>query len=183
LVSRSFTSTLLVTALLGAATAAPAAPLHNLALTRAHTDPLLLSSESCPAHDRYQIRSTRPGAATILVPRGAREVLLCRYSGVGPNRAKANRLRGHRLVWKQGTVAILAKLFDVLKQSTGPMACPNDPGEKIIAFFRYRSSAADPVTVDLGGCATVSNGHITRNAIGPDGSTLIRQLESLTRSR
>ncbi len=149
-----------------------------------HTNPALRVFPSCPGYNRHVISSTTPGSTTALVPTGAQQVLLCRYSGVGPTRAKALRLIALRLVRKRATVDHLAAELHSLKPLIGAYACPADFGTSIVAFFRYGSAreSDDPVTVDLSGCTTVTNDHLTRAAIWAPGPTLLRQLEALTSS-
>ncbi len=159
-----------------------------IALTRGsvaspeHTNPMLRAYPFCRDHNRHLLSSTTIGSATALVPAGARQVLLCRYSGVGPNRARALRLIAHRIVRTRATVDRLAAEFNALRQLTGVYACPSDSGASIIAFFRYGSApkSDDPVTVDLGGCLAVTNGHVHRTAVWAPGPALLRQLKALT---
>jgi len=148
-----------------------------------HTNPALRTYRFCPRRDRHPVSSTTVGAGAALVPAGAQQVLLCRYSGfegypnpVGPG---SFRLIDHRLAAARTTVDRLASELDALKPAHGAQACPSDTGTAIIAFFRYGSPAKadDPVTIHLGGCSIVTNGHLNREA----GFTLIRQLKALTR--
>jgi hypothetical protein len=147
-------------------------------------DPARRVSPVCPGYNRHVIGSTTIGSTAALVPAGAQQVLLCRYSGVGLNRGKAVRLIALRLVHKRATVDRLAAEFNTLRPLGGAYNCPSDSGAAIIAFFRYGSASKsdDPVTVGLSGCVTVTNGHLTRTAIWPPGPTLLRRLEALTSS-
>ena len=60
----------------------------------------------------------------------------------------------------------------------GVRSCPDDNGTQVIAIFaRYRGTrAADPVTIDLTGCKTTTNGHVVRMGTAP----LVEQLMALT---
>lgn len=138
---------------------------------------------SCPANGRRQFTSTAAGAADRLVPGGARQVLLCRYSGLNPKPSAAGRLLAHRFLTSSSTVTQLASEFDSLKPfPSGSYSCPADFGVKILAIFRYPHSAGsdDPVTVDPGGCTPVTNGHLSRTAAFAPGPKLIGQLARLT---
>lgn len=140
----------------------------------------------CPASDRREPTSTAAGSRAILVPPGARQVLLCRYSGVNPSPRSAGRLLAQRLIGYRQTVARLTGEFDALKPfHRGAYACPADFGVKILAIFRYRtpSRSDDPVTLDPNGCAGVGNGHLIRTAALAPGPALIAQLETLTGTR
>ncbi|MGZ6616382.1 MAG: hypothetical protein ACXVFQ_18365 [Solirubrobacteraceae bacterium] len=122
----------------------------------------------CPTRDRHALSSTTPGAATALVPPGARTALLCRYSGLGdvPRSARSLALIAQHLLDSSDPTGELATKFNSLPVVTGTFHCPADGGATIIAFFRYGTAAAadDPVTVHLGGCSTVTNGWLTRVA-------------------
>lgn len=137
--------------------------------------------KTCPARDRQPLTSTTPGASRMLVPSGARQVLVCRYSGLNPI-SRSLRLQAERLVINRSTVGRLASEFNALTQLRGVFNCPADFGRNIIAIFRYLPApkSDDPVTLDLTGCTSVTNGHLTRTAAFAPGPTLIRQLERLT---
>jgi hypothetical protein len=135
---------------------------------------------TCPSSDRSPLTSSTPGATTALVPGHARQVLLCRYSGLNPDPSTAGRLLAHRLVTAGQTVSQLAQRLDALRRfGRGAYSCPADFGVKIIAFFRYRPATEpdDPVTVDPNGCTPVTNGRITRTAMFAPGTALIAELE------
>lgn len=158
---------------------------YALASPSSRSDTKLASRHGpCPGRGRRMLSSTTLGASAMLVPPGAQQVLLCRYSGFGaypkPVGSRSFRLIAHYLVVTRATVGSLASELNALKAVHGTQACPGDNGAVIIAFFRYGSHprADDPVTIHLGGCSIVSNGHLNREA----GLTLIRQLKTLTRS-
>ena len=138
---------------------------------------------ACPGRDRTVPVSSRPGATSSLVPEGVREVLLCRYSGVGPRPVPAReafRLLDDLLVTERSTVSSLASQFNALPPALGAVACPADFGTAIIAVFRYPSGAEDPVKAGLSGCTLVTNGHRTRTAASVAGSRLLNQLKAMT---
>lgn len=142
------------------------------------------SHPSCPATDRQPLVSTTPGAPETLVPDGPHAVLLCRYRGLNPTPSESTHLKAQRLDTQPRTVAGLASLFNALTpMHSGSYSCPADFGVKIIAIFRYPTMSDDPVTLDPGGCALVTNGHLTRTASFTPGPKLIRQLEGLTSKR
>jgi hypothetical protein len=156
----------------------------GLAAGPASTAPSLRAYPSCPRHDRHPIVSTTVGADTAMVPRGARQVLLCRYSGVGPRRSNPLHLVSKRLVRRIRTVDRLTAELNGLRKLTGPVSCAADSGAAIIAFFRYAQAAKadDPVTVGLSGCVIVTNGRLTRTAFWPPGPAMLRSLKRMTRS-
>lgn len=136
---------------------------------------------ACAAHDRRPLVSRRAGAATRLVPGAPDQLLLCRYTGFGPYPHPVGplgfRLLAHHVITSRARIADLAAQLDALRPVTGAQACPADDGAAIIALFGYRSAAAraDPVTVDLEGCSTVTNGHVVREA----GAALMHTLVTL----
>jgi hypothetical protein len=145
----------------------------------AHDDPALRGRGACPVYDHQLLSSDVAGAAQSLVPTGAREVWLCRYSGVGLDPATARRLQAHRRTTDRTKVAELTDAFNALRPMVGVSSCPDDNGTQVIAIFaRYRGTgaAADPVTIDLTGCKTTTNGHVVRMGTAP----LVEQLMALT---
>lgn len=141
------------------------------------------SYSACPSADRHRLTSITPGASAALVPPGARNVLLCRYSGVSPLPSAASRLLVGRLISDSHLVRRLSTRFDALPPfPSGSFFCPADFGTEIIAIFRYTPGpqSDDPVTVDPSGCASATNGHSLRAAMFPPGQALIEQLRSLT---
>jgi hypothetical protein len=142
----------------------------------------LRTYSACPTSDRRQLISSADRPASRLVPLGAREALVCRYSGVSPGQP-AGRLLAQHAIDSQKMIALLTREFDALKPvQSGAYACPADFGVKIIAIFRYLPSVRsdDPVTLDPNGCEAVTNGRVTRTALLVPGPTLIGQLEALT---
>jgi hypothetical protein len=118
-----------------------------------------------------------------LVPHGARAMLLCRYRGVNPSPDEAGTLAASRPIKKRAAVKRLAREFNALRPippGSGVTACPADDGSKVIAFFHYAHSPDDPVTADLRGCRSVTNGQIVRSALSDSGDRLLRHLGKLT---
>jgi hypothetical protein len=141
----------------------------------------LRTYSTCPNTDRKPLTSTADGPASRLVPPGARQVLVCRYQGVGPGRS-AGRLLVQHVIDSQQTVALLTGEFDALKPfASGAYACPADFGVKIIAIFRYLPTprSDDPVSLDPNGCEGVTNGRVIRTAMFAPGPALIGRLEAL----
>jgi hypothetical protein len=111
-------------------------------------------------------------------------VLLCRYRGVNPNPDAAATLTTARRIRRLAAVRRLAHEFNALRSvqpGGGVIACPADDGSKVIAFFRYPSAPDDPVTVNLRGCRSVTNGQVVRSALIDPGQKLLRHIEKLTR--
>ena len=143
-----------------------AAVIAGNADSTARANGALRTDPACPTRDRHALSSTTPGAATTLVPAGARTVLLCRYSGLGhaPGSARSLALMAQHLLDTSTATHELAIKFNSLPIATGTFHCPADGGAAVIAFFRYgpAAKADDPVTVHLGGCSAVTNGRLTR---------------------
>ncbi len=145
-----------------------------------HTNPEVRVYSVCPHRDRVAIASTTTGSDAALVPARARTVLLCysgRSAGAKPAGPRSFRLTAHHLVISHKTTTSLASYLNALKPVRGAQACPSDSGAAIITFFRYGSAprSDDPVTIHDGGCGSVSNGHLTREA----SYTFVRHLKSL----
>lgn len=138
---------------------------------------------ACPTRDRNVPISRSAGATSSVVPMGARQVLLCRYSGLDsfpqPVRG-AFGLRDDLLVTQRATVASLASQLNRLPVPPRVVACPADDGEAIVAIFRYRSGVANPVDVGLSGCTLVTNDHLTRCAALAAGRRLLDRLMAMT---
>lgn len=132
--------------------------LAALLLTATGATPGTGAHASCPPRLAAPV-SSRPGAASALVPRGAVAVLVCHYGG--PVGAKGARRQ--RLVMSARTIAHLAAELDALSAQPPPGPCPlflTDMG--VTAFFRYRSGSDDPVSIRIAGCDRATNGVITR---------------------
>jgi hypothetical protein len=137
----------------------------------------------CPSQDPRVIRSSRTGVSETLVPAGVVQVLLCRYDGpFGAPRAHiATRFRlvARRLIVERARAGKLAAEFDRIPQGqSGGYVCPSDTAAAIVAYFRYGSGPPDEVKLELNGCMTATNGHVTREAaIG--NATVLDNLEAL----
>jgi len=129
---------------------------------------------ACPRTSTVRLQSTNPNAYQRLVPAGADQVLLCRY-GPLPGR----RLRSQRLISSQSAVSRLARALNRLPTESGIRSCVFDNGTSISAFFRYPALDDVPVTVQLTGCATVTNRHLRRAAFTRAGEATVRYLERL----
>lgn len=133
----------------------------------------------CPAKAPISEPSSAPDLAQMLVPPGARSVVLCRYHGLNPP-ALAGRLELERTVSSDVTVARLRSQLDALPaQGNGVVHCPMDDGSEILAIFAYAHTQPDPVEIGLSGCLLVSNGHLTRTASLPPGPALLAELARL----
>lgn len=138
---------------------------------------------ACASSDPHPTVSARAGAARQLVPPGAVEVLLCRYSGfyhgIGP-RTPAFRLQAHDLIERAATVTSMTRELDSLPRLTAPIACPAGFGTAIVARFRYATGPADPVTIALDGCLDASNGHVSRVSLSASWFAFVDHLAALT---
>lgn len=135
----------------------------------------------CPLEAPRSLVSQRPGSSRMLVPGRPTAVLLCRYEGFQEPgmRAPGFGLLGER---RLGTVAgrSVARALDALRPgSGGAMSCPDDNASSALALFRYPSGLADPLTFDLSGCASVTNGRLSRAL---QSASVLEQLTSSTRS-
>jgi hypothetical protein len=116
-------------------------------------------------------------ASHKLVPAGARRAVLCRYAGL--NDPSPHALAGSGALRSRRRVRALATRFNRLPEP-GPQAraCPNDDGSVVIARFGYRRAPEVTVWTGLSGCSQVTNGALTRLAIGHPG--LVARLKQLT---
>ncbi len=109
-------------------------------------------------------------------------MLLCRYSGLAgnPRSRAAFRLTDDLLVTDHRVVGSMGSKLDGLPSSPGPVACPADFGDAVVAVFGYGPGADDLVRLDLHGCNPVSNGRLTRTARFAAGQALLAQIEAMT---
>jgi hypothetical protein len=110
-------------------------------------------------------------------------VLLCRYRGVNPTPELAGTLLTSRRIKRRAVVRRLAREFNALRSISpggGVTACPADDGSKLIAFFHYAGAPDVPVTANLRGCRSVTNGQIVRTALSDPGDKLLRHIKKLT---
>jgi hypothetical protein len=128
------------------------------------------------------LKSSRPGATTTLVPAGADRLTICRYNGMNALGGVPQwGLRGTGLTVDAKTVTALARALDALKP-TPPntvTSCPMDDDSYLLAFFGYPSGVGDPVSIDTGGCATVTNGHLNRMWGGSVAEHMLRMVKSV----
>jgi hypothetical protein len=116
----------------------------------------------------------RAAALKVLVPHGADSLLVCRY-GLGT--------RGFTLTdaGLADTTDVVSRITDGLDAITASkhLICPDDEllgGETLT--FSYRSGPDVLLTVNLGGCLQISNGHITRPGLD---APVLAELEALLR--
>ncbi len=112
-------------------------------------------SAACAATNRDPVRSTRAGAHATLIPPGATAVLFCRYGPAGTRVLERSITQG-------ATVSQVSWELNALPSDHGVYSCPSDDGESITADFSYTSGAANPVSVGLSGCQSVTNGYVNR---------------------
>jgi hypothetical protein len=141
------------------------------------TGPASCASRDSSASSGSVPVSGRPGATTKLVPPTPVAVLLCHYTGMTEPAplsipAPAFTLESQRLVRSAQQASSLAAGLDALPPNKGVYSCPADFGQEVIAWFRYASGVADPVTLQVGGCDGVTNGHVSR--LGVDGSAVTK---------
>lgn len=72
-----------------------------------------------------------------------------------------------RLLTDRGLVQeLVADVNQLPSFTTGAVACPKDDRSQILALLAYSHGPPVMVSVDLGGCETVSNGAVERTAMG-----------------
>jgi hypothetical protein len=116
-------------------------------------------------------------ARAALAPAGADEVRLCRYSRI------PSRLVKSVLIGAHGTVGSLVRQFARLPSFKGTYSCPLDDGSQIVALLAYPGGHRVTIDVHLKGCNPVSNGDVTRTALGLSGQpgpVLLARLARLT---
>ncbi len=133
---------------------------------------------SCPAAlPATSARAPRTRAGGLVVP-GPTSLLLCSYYG-----GASGELERSRLLHAEPTLTWLVHAFDALRSypagTTRTIACGADDGSADLAVFAYAGSPDDIVTVGLSGCATVTNGHISRTAALTPGPALLDRLANL----
>lgn len=139
-----------------------------------------VSATTCPASDPGQLTSQRPGATTSLVPSGTSALTVCEFNFIGyPGAGARNALIGTGTSTDSAAVTGIADQLDALTEGSNyPIACPADAGQAYVAYFAYPSGVDDPVRLQLGGCDQVSNGPLTRLAIG---SPVVSQITALVK--
>lgn len=118
----------------------------------------------------------------VLVPRGPREVLLCRYWGLGidqteETQARAGKLAVERRLSRNSLSHTLAREFDRTERAHGTYSCPSDEGANIYSVLSYADQPIVVVETHLSGCRFSSNG-FGRAAFTP--ARLLRRLKRLT---
>jgi hypothetical protein len=131
---------------------------------REHAQTERSTTTVCPQRKGRISTNENRRAFNILVPRGAKSVLLCRYHGFNPAKprteALAGRLAHSKSIESERSVRRLADEFNALKPVHGTFACPADFGAEIAVFFHYRAGPDDIIKVELSGCGFVSNERI-----------------------
>lgn len=141
----------------------------------------------CPSQEPHGLRSSRSGADVTLVPSGTDQVLLCRYDGPfgAPDARIVPRFRlvAERLMVSRDRAGTLAEDLDRLPRSPGGATgeC-GEQGAAIILFFHYPSGSDDPVSVNLTGCMTATNGQLTSQA-GTGDRSILDKLEALIHAK
>jgi hypothetical protein len=100
----------------------------------------------------------------VLVPPGADSLLVCRYrSGLISVQAGASvAVLGSGLTRSAGEISKITQGLDAI-EADRRIACPMYElvGSETVTFA-YRSGPSVTLTVELGGCSDISNGHVTR---------------------
>jgi hypothetical protein len=119
-------------------------------------------------------------ARRLLAPAGASALRLCRYNALGTRPLRG--LARSALVTSAATVkAIVTELDQLPAVPRGAFSCPADDGAEIDALLAYAGGNGVVVQIELGGCATVSNGSVVRwLGSSKAGRELLAQTEKLT---
>ncbi len=135
-------------------------------------------SEVCaPSDAGTHLVSHRRGSRHHLVPPGATTLTLCSYNGMNATRKLPQwGLKAIGVSSNAKTITALVRKLDALKPQSGVFSCPMDDGTEIIAGFGYNSAPGNPVTVNVSGCESADNGHISRMILASNLVTLMRRL-------
>jgi hypothetical protein len=149
------------------------------------------SPESLPASCRAEnwgegeaVTHRNAKSRKVVVPAGAKEILLCRYWGYGflkqtkKTQRRAGKLSSERRFKRPSLVRSLPRAFDRTRPAHGTYACPFDDGANLYAEFSYADQPNVIVEAHLHGCRFVYNG-FGRGGFPPPG--LLKQLERLSR--
>ncbi len=120
---------------------------------------------ACP----LQEPDTLHDGSSVLVPPGARSVVLCRY---GYELAQSARITGNAVV-------LLTNELDALPPLSRGIGCPVSL-DSVLATFRYRHGARHTVRIDQSGCSAATNGKVLRHATLPVRERLTRILRPTT---
>lgn len=113
-----------------------------------------------------------------VAPAGPAAIRLCRYSGV--NAHPHFTLARSTLVRSSRTIGQLVRRFDEIPPPSPASSCGFDDGSVAVAHLAYRKHHSVTIRVALGGCHVTTNGDLKREALGPVGTELVKQLERLT---
>jgi hypothetical protein len=149
------------------------------------------TADRCPARPAARPVSDAAGVRDRLEPLTAARVLLCGYGAPGgrsgamapAGAVSAGAPTGHALVTDPAVVATLRSRFNALGPvPRGRFSCPNADGSVVIAVF---TDGVQEVQLrdEVSGCATVTNGSLTR-WVGSSGvnDTVLALLRHTTRS-
>jgi hypothetical protein len=122
----------------------------------------------------------RPAALKVLVPDGADSLIACRY-GLGtsnPSGTSGLRLTAAGHAGNAAEITRITDGLDAIKPSRH-VICPDFEvlGGETVTFF-YRSGPSVILTVNLGGCLQISNGHLTRPGID---APVLSEIQALLR--
>ena len=112
--------------------------------------------------------------ATLLVPRSAVRLVVCRYSGPVPH-ARAILIK-HRAIH---TITGYLNRLRVLPHRMW-VSCPVSDGTILAVILHYRTRPPKTVWIEANGCQFVKSGQQRRWAYFRPGPELIRRLEALT---
>lgn len=138
-----------------------------------------VTSRSCPPDDRGQQApaQVRDGARRELVPPGAISLTVCRYNGMNASDGVPQwGLRGAGATSRRSRIARIISALDAIRPRHGAYSCPFSDASDVIAGFTYRAPPRVVVTIDTGGCNTITNGHVRRLALGRPAVALIESL-------
>jgi hypothetical protein len=156
------------TAVLAIAALAACGSVHTNQSPRAGTSPAAAAimrpavADSCPGRLPTRLTSDVSGTTSTLEPLKADQLLLCGYDGALRGGTHPAALSEHRLVTDRSTIDRLRSDLNGLGPvPRGRFACPFDSGARVIAIFTdgaHEVQLRDAVS----GCATVTNGSLTR---------------------
>jgi hypothetical protein len=135
---------------------------------------------ACPAGSEgySHAKATRPAALKVLVPKGADSLLVCRYGLIGGSKPAGPGLTGAGLTRSAEQIAKITDGLDAIRAGRH-LICPDFEvlgGETLT--FAYHSGPSVILTINLGGCLDISNGHVTRAGLD---APVFSEIEALLR--
>ncbi|MGC9220173.1 MAG: carboxypeptidase-like regulatory domain-containing protein [Solirubrobacteraceae bacterium] len=133
----------------------------------------------CPASSRgvSMPSNPRPTASRVLAPGNANRLLVCRFQPA----LDGSTTGGYGLIEQGQTtshtlIATITRELDAIK-SNHRLVCPLDliAGTETVTLL-YTHGPSVRLTVELGGCETISNGHLARPGLG---SPALQQINGL----